>query len=275
MKYDLKLFKKLNKEYEVKRIVKEPLAYDEFSRRERALRQAHSIHKQINLKNKRILEIGCGFGDVSKVISEVYNSEVVAVDILKRDSWDDKNSEVVFIEGDIINQDVSKLGKFDRIISFVAWEHIENPFSALKKVKELLNDSDSLFYLYANLYRGPLSSHLYREIFFPWPTLLFSDDVFESFYKELNGKPQKPCWINKLTYQQYLYYFKILGFKIHNTSLIQESFDESFYNRFKDKLSQYPYFDLATDFFKCILSKGSSKFFDFKKRFDSLRKNLI
>lgn len=53
--------------------------------------------------------------------------------------------------------------------------------------------------LSANLYRGPQASHRYREVFFPWPHLLFEDGVFEAYYRHIGMRPARPAWFNRLT----------------------------------------------------------------------------
>src|SRR5205814_8976577 len=50
----------------------------------------------------------------------------------------------------------------------------------------------------ANLYAGPMASHRYRHVFFPWPHLLFPDDVISDWF-EKNGQPRRgTAWVNRL-----------------------------------------------------------------------------
>ena len=59
------------------------------------------------------------------------------------------------------------------------WEHMEHPYAAA--VKDLLRPGGD------SLNKRQLvpwaSSHRYRDVFFPWPHLLFDDDVFVEFHK--------------------------------------------------------------------------------------------
>jgi len=148
---------------------------------------------------------------------------------------------------DIAKQDYSGLGQFDLIYSLAVWEHIKRPDSALRAVKHLLAPGGT-FYLYANLYRGPLASHLYRDVYFPWPHLLFRDDVFVQCYEHIGRKSQRPAWVNKLTAAQCLLYFHLAGFTTKQVWYATTALDEQFYTRFEDVLGKYPKFDLERGF---------------------------
>lgn len=117
---------------------------------------------------------------------------------------------------------------------------------------------DGHLFVSANLYRGPQASHRYRDVFFPWPHLLFTDEVFEAFYLQFRGRPNRPAWVNKLTYSGYRHYFEILGFEVQREWFSCSPFDEDFYSRFEDVLSRYPRTDLERDFLHAILVRTPS-----------------
>ena len=110
-------------------------------------------------------------------------------------------------------------------------------------------------YLNANLYRGPSASHRYREVFFPWPHLLFTDEVFEEFYQVMHNRAAYPAWVNKLVAAEYEAYFRHLGFAIESIGFTLRSIDEPFYARFEEKLGRYPRFDLERDFIVAVVSR--------------------
>jgi hypothetical protein len=110
-------------------------------------------------------------------------------------------------------------------------------------------------YLAANLYRGPKASHCYRQVYFPWPHLLFGDDVWRAFYRKAHDRDETFSWVNKLTYAQYLTYFDMLGFRQKTVWLTPSTFDADFYARFEDVLSRYPRFDLSHDFVYAVLER--------------------
>lgn len=263
-KYDLELFLELNREYESKPIVPSPRELTSEYRTNHSRKRAHQIHKSVGLKGKRVIEVGCGGGEFSRVLADEYKCKVIGIDIVEYPTWENLRSEnVQFMICDLGKKESWKQflkiagGPVDRIVSLVVWEHTEHPYTMLKSCYRLLKPK-GLFYLRANLYRSAIASHRYREVYFPWPHLLFSEEVFEAFYRKILNDPStavRASWLNKLTYAQYLLYFKQIGFKLKKEWLKDRELDQEFYQRFEEKLSVYPLFDLTHDFFNVALEK--------------------
>jgi len=211
----------------------------------------------IPLKGKRVLEIGPFMGDLSVRLASDFGCEVTGLDPLSHSTWPEierQHPSIRFIQADIAQQDLDFADNtFDVICSFVVWEHIHNPFKALQTCQRILKPCGAKF-LRANLYRSAIASHLYSKIKEPWPHLLNSP-------REIAEKMKLPgpeslgwaYWVNKLTYQQYLFYFRQCGFYITHEKFYQTHFDEEFYMRHKRDLSLYPQWDLKTDFFEVLL----------------------
>ena len=227
--FDLDLFLRLNEEYQAKPIVPQPRKSGKEDLEGAAKRRAANVDKWLNVRGKRVLEIGCGRGAFSYVLARDYDCDVVGVDIVERE-WSDYNShpnlELRLL--DVSADDHEDVGLFDVIYSSSVWEHIKNPYAALQGAKRLLK-SDGRFLLSANLYRGPQASHRYREVFFPWPHLLFTDNVFEEFYLQAGRSRNRPAWVNKLTHAEYRHYFEILGFHAPKEWFSSSPLDEEFY----------------------------------------------
>jgi len=79
----------------------------------------------------------------------------------------------------------------------------------LEAGRDLLT-GDAIFHPRANFYRSAVASHLYRDVYFPWAHLLFTDSVFEEFHRHIGQGAQRPFWANKLTYAEYHRYFDLL-----------------------------------------------------------------
>ena len=254
-RFDLDLFIELNKEYESKPIVPRPRQHHAPAMLAAAEKRAGRLDELIDMRGKRVLEVGCGRGELCYVLAKDYDCDAVGVDIKDREEWsmyqDQAGVELRIL--DISKDDCSELGEFDRIYSWTVWEHIKHPFSALQGVKHLLKENGK-FYLLANLYRGPQASHRYREVYFPWPHLLFTDDVFEAFYRYIGRRAERPAWVNKLTYAEYKHYFELLDFSVEKHWFSSSPLDVEFYNRFEDVLSRYPKSDLMHDFLSAILT---------------------
>lgn len=252
--YDLALFLALNEEYASKPVIPQPRSYNPADVAQFGSRQAASLSKRFPVAGKRVLEIGCGRGEVARALAAEYGCEVCGLDIKEYPEWKSETaSRVTFKILDLTQDDFAPLGRFDFIYSLAVWEHIEHPFAALMATKQLLAP-EGRFYLYANLYRGQIASHHYRDVFFPWPHLLFADEVWADFYRSRGEIPRLPARVNKLTAAHYLLYFDLLGFKAEKLSYDIRKIDQEFYARFEDVLGRYPRFDLEKDFIHALLA---------------------
>jgi len=253
--YDLGLFQRLNAEYADKPIVPAPRAFDRASLADQASRRATSIGAHLDIGHRRVLEVGCARGHLGRTLADSYGCEYVGVDIIGYREWDELGGNgVEFAKQDLTNSDISDFGTFDAIVSFAVLEHVVHPYAMLKSMYDLLKPG-GVAYIAANLYRGPQASHRYREVFFPWPHLLFDDDVWREFYRKRYDKDKSFSWVNKLTYAQYLVYFYRIGFRQRRVWLTPNRFDPEFYARFEEKLSPYPIFDLSHDFIYAVLER--------------------
>jgi len=208
-----------------------------------------------DMAGKRVLEIGTSAGDLTARLAGDIGCEVVGIDVMSYPNWSiiqDKYPSVRLVHGDISVdlQDIPE-NYFDYIISFVVWEHIRHPWSALSNCQRLLKPTGKKF-IRANLYRSAIASHLYSRISDPWPHLMHSP---EEIAERLNIKEIGwAFWCNKLTYQQYLFYFRKLGFYITREKLYRNGYyNKQFYDKNEKKLGLYPDWDLRTDFFELVL----------------------
>jgi SAM-dependent methyltransferase len=252
---DIELFEQLNEEYQSKPIWPSPPVYDTPSLALRTRKRLMEVHNVIDLANKCILEIGCGSGYEIWYLAHHFGSDAYGVDVAERVGWKRlSNERAHFTWADITETNPLPQRFFDRIISFVVWEHVTHPYRALQEVYKMLKPG-GLCWLHANLYRGPVASHLYREIKFPWPHLLFSDEVIKEFYRRQGKEERGAAWVNKLTWAQYERYFELLGFNVKMVKFTGVPFDREFYERFENVLNRYPMFDLTKDFFTAVLER--------------------
>ena len=258
MRYDLALFLSLNEEYRDKPIAPQPPSTDPVERARRASKRAAKLASSFELRRKRVLEIGCGRGEMLRELRISHGCTVVGADVRRYPQWDEIEG-CTLIQGDLSDPEVARdIGTFDFIYSNSVWEHIRHPFAMLKRARALLAP-DGVMRLSANLYRGPKASHRYREVFFPWPHLLFTDEVFEQFYESLGRKPARAAWVNRLSIADYLRYFELAGFEVENLSFSITPIDEPFYRRFADILERYPRYDLERDFLHATLRPAGGR----------------
>lgn len=258
VRFDLRLFTELNEEYRDRPLVPEPRRFDPAARRAEAERRTARLDRALDLRGKRVLEVGCGAGGVGRQLAEQLDCTVVGIDITDYPAWDDDPTDrVSFVVGDI-SDPPADIGRFDAIFSFSVWEHLVHPHAALERSFGLLEPGGRMF-LQAQLYRGPKASHRYREVFFPWPHLLFTPDVFEDYYRSIGRKPMRPAWVNKLTFGQYVDYIDGLGYHtVSRRATGTADFDEALYRRFHDELSAYPRWDLSHDVISTVIDRPAT-----------------
>ena len=255
VRYDVNLFEKLNEEYASKPLVPRPQGLDTASRAERARRRLEAVHDAIGLAGVRVLEFGCGAGYEVWYMAHVLGADAHGVDVTERAAWpalvDDRTHLVC---ADITKDDPFAADFFDRVISFSVFEHVHHPYAALRELFRIMKPG-GLAWVSANLYRSAVASHLYRDINFPFPHLLFSDDVFREFFERRGERPRGASWVNKLTWSQYERHIDAIGFRIRMLRFSERPIDEDFYSRFSDVLGRYPRWDLTKDFVTVVLEK--------------------
>lgn len=253
--FDLRLFTELNDGYADRPLVPQPRQFDEATRRAEAERRTARLDRILDLQGKRVLEVGCGTGSIGRQLAEALDCSVVGIDITSYSAWQEHHSDRVdHVVGDIADPPEG-LGRFDAIFSFSVWEHLVHPYAALERCRDLLTPGGRMF-LQAQLYRGPKASHRYREVFFPWPHLLFTPDVFEDYYTSIGRAPMRPAWVNKLTYSQYVDYVDGLGYRtVSRRAYGPDTFDDELYERFHNELAAYPRWDLAHDVITTVLER--------------------
>ena len=90
----------------------------------------------------RCIDIGCGIGNVSKLMKEMVgkSGSVIGTDIEKKyvdycnNNW--KSLNISFSQDDILNSNIS--GKFDIVYSRLMFVHLKNKLKAIKLMKEIV-----------------------------------------------------------------------------------------------------------------------------------------
>jgi len=264
-KYDLELFLQLNEEYEPKKLVTAPPPIQDASarltrKRGNAQAIAKNLSKWIDLRGKTVLDFGCGMGDLDVALAEDFACNVTGVDVKERPEW--KKLTHPRVERMVLDLSVPEnaqrfAGRFDVIASISVLEHVAHPYRALEGLRTVLKPG-RYAWLKANLYRGPKASHRYREVHFPWPHLLFTDEVFRQFYERIGMRYKGAAWVNKLTHYHYREYFDRVGFEVLKEWFSTTPIDEGFYVRFEEILGRYPRSDLERDFINVVLRSKSA-----------------
>ncbi len=255
VEYGPELIDELNLEYEAKPIVPKPPTYDAGTLDSSARRRLEWVHNMIDLRDKRVLEIGCGNGFEVWSAAQNFGADGVGVDVQKYKHWDELRGPKVDLRLlDLSAENPFEQRSFDRIMSFTVWEHVAHPYALLEQAYRLLRPG-GLMFLRVNLFGGPQASHRYRDIYFPWPHLLFSDQVVREWDVQNGRPPVGHYWVNRLTWRHYEAYFALLGFTLRHVRFDRVPIDEPFYERFEHILGQYPRWDLETDYFTAVIQR--------------------
>jgi ubiquinone/menaquinone biosynthesis C-methylase UbiE len=220
----------------------------------RARNHVERMEALAHVRGQRVLDVGCHRGDMAEILAREYDCEVVGIDLEAQDNWDEvqeRTPSLTLLEADISKPHPAlREDSFDRIVSVSVWGHVHHPFSALRCCQQYLKPEGKK-YLYSMLYRSAATSGLIERIEERWPHLIFSpDEILDRLgVNKLGGS----FWMNKLTYQQYLFYFRRLGFYITHESFNRDAWDAKTYEQYEHVLKLYPEWDLSTDFFRVVL----------------------
>jgi ubiquinone/menaquinone biosynthesis C-methylase UbiE len=254
--YDLALFERLNEEYRDRPLAPKPPAVDPKGRRRRARRRLRMISRTLDVGGKRVLEIGSSHGDLTRLLVKKGGArEAIGVDVVASPMWEENSSPAVsFHRADLAREQLLDDGSVDAVVSSAVLEHVDRPLRMLEAISRVLKVGGEAW-LYFNLHRGPKASHRYREVYFPWPHLLFEPAVCEAFYRKHYEQSRTFAWVNRLTAAEYVdacleASLHVVDLRRHVTEL-----DLPFYLRFEDKLGRYPALDLETDFLWLKLRK--------------------
>ena len=253
--YDVALLERLNAEYADRPIVPSPPTYTAEALAESARRRVRWVHDMVDLRAKRTLEIGCGNGFEVWSFAHNLGCDAHGVDVAEYRSWAGLTGpRVTFTCADLGTSSPYEPGTFDRVVSFTVWEHVTHPYALLRATWDLLRPG-GLAWIRANLHAGPQASHRYRDIYFPWPHLLFSDATVREWDVASGRPPIGLTWVNRLSWLHYEYYADRLGFEIASRHFTETPIDEDFYARFEDVLGRYPRADLRRDYVLLVLRK--------------------
>ncbi|HWA73135.1 MAG TPA: class I SAM-dependent methyltransferase [Polyangiaceae bacterium] len=258
---DVDLFLELNQEYAAKPLIPRPPRYDPATLLQRGRARAQDLENRHHIRGKRVLEFGCGPGETARALAAELDCKVVAVDIERScvEQWAQHDSAGVdFRLFDLSREDPCALGEFDFIYSNGTLEHVVHPFALLTTLMKLL-PAGGRMHFNMGLHRGTMGSHLYRDVLFPWPHLVFTEPTFERFYERMGKPPRRPVWINHITAAQWLEMFDVLGLHVEAAWYSIRAIDRSFYDRFEDILSRYPIYDLERDLMYVDLVKPDSQ----------------
>ena len=144
----------------------------------------------LDLRNKYLADIGCGWGDLCLYTSNVLGQRCEGVDVT-----DDffKNSVSHLKPPSKFHiapaeQLPFESNTFDIATSWDAFEHVEDPKKSFNEMIRVVKRGGIVFVHSGGPFYSPLGSHLYYQFSFPWPNVLFKDDVINQWFQR-HGYP--------------------------------------------------------------------------------------
>ena len=106
--------------------------------------EKRKILKALSWRGKRVLDVGCGTGELANLIAEAGAKEVIGIDYSSEAiNLAKRRYQRVNLSYDCIDVDNLK-GTFDVITLAGVLEHIDKPLSLLKKLKQMLRPDGSI-----------------------------------------------------------------------------------------------------------------------------------
>jgi len=114
----------------------------------------------VNLKNKEILDLGCGIGGYS---SQFYKEsrKLTAADINKPKILLKKCPNINFLKFDACKKFPLSSKKFDLVVCSSTIEHVCNPLGLLKEINRVLDDGGRLVLTFPPFY-SPFGGHTFK-----------------------------------------------------------------------------------------------------------------
>ena len=209
------------------------------------------VINQTKIKNNKILDIGCGYGEQDFYWNDKYKCDIVALDISKKqiDYGTEKakklnNDSIKFIQGDATNLPFSDKS-FKNIICLESAFHY-NPRNDFFKESYRVLDNDSELIIadivLKNNHYGILKS------------------LFINFFKEILSVPNE----NLITANTYVNNLKECGFEVETINISSKTFKPYFNHFSKNHHFSFYFYDKLVDIIKNNIEHIPFEYYIFK-----------
>lgn len=215
------------------------------------------VYLDDSIKDKKILDFGCGEGHLISSSAEFGPKMVVGYDVNQNKTWagfnlNDSQKLTTTWEEVVAN------APYDYVIAFDVLDHLENetPINCLKKIKSVMNTNSKL-YVRFHPYTSRHATHLYQGLNKAFVHLFMTEDEIKQQYPDL--KPTKCEKITRplATYEKYI---QEAGFKVLNRREVTENVEDFFANQDRSNIickhlefDSFPKFQLSLCFVDYVL----------------------
>jgi len=178
------------------------------------------IDKHIKIAGKRILEIGCGNGDLLKYIAMNNNPEyIIGTDLMLSEWWgvgESSGSNWEVRDGNAENLSFTD-ESFDAVISIATFEHIYDVEKALREIKRVLKPSGKFYTYFEPIWTSAAGHHFVKngtwnrkhlELIPPWGHLYMNEQQMFEYLKNLGISVSEELLDNII---QFIYHSNIIN----------------------------------------------------------------
>lgn len=253
------LLKKILYSEEWPKAVNENLICNPNSEKDKIERGRNIIELMIkeDLDNLKVLDFGCGEGQLAFISNEYKTNISVGYDITSYKQWEQYHESNVIMTNDW--EKVIANGPYDIIILFDVIDHstTESPIKILQKIKNVLHQNGKI-YMRCHPWISRHATHLYNDLNKAWVHLVFSPE-------EIKQLIPKPKYIEENIYitrpiKTYYDYITTANLKINNTREITTIVEPFFKNKLiasriikNTNLESLPEFQMTFQFLDYIL----------------------
>jgi SAM-dependent methyltransferase len=190
---------------------------------------------------KSYLDMGCGTGELTLALAGMGAGRITGVDFLPR-SIDTARAHAARIGVENVSFACADLHewqppeKYDVLLSFDAFEHIDDPRAFLLRMKALLAPGGVAVICFGPLFHSPFGDHMWGffRVQLPWRGVLFSEEAMLRVRREC-FRPTDPArrlseiagGLNRMRYSEFIGHVHATGWKFDflavNTFLRQGS----------------------------------------------------
>ena len=209
----------------------------------------------------RYLDMGCGTGELTLAFAALGAGRITGVDSMPRNIERARaqarragaGPQVRFICADLLDWDAGE--KYDVLLSFDAFEHIEAPASLLRRMADFAAPGAIAVLAFGPLFHSPFGDHMgdFFRLQIPWRGLLFSEAAMLRVRSEC-FRPTDPakCYaqvaggLNQMRYSHFLKHVREAGWAFDALSVNTFLNRQALLRFLSDRLMRLP---VVQDFF--------------------------